>query len=192
MNGVCANSCHAQDSACAAVWAAANANASLANCEAACRQCAQCRFASFSLVEGVCVWQERCKLLQLPGEDFRTLKLKRQRDRRQERALASAATTPGMPGCIGALPCRDPPAWAYLSPGLRACRLGFPPHASAPSDRRHQRQVRHGAASSLGQPPPTTGRFVLAGRLDHPALHIGATRSMSRGRRRPTWAGGRP
>ena len=155
LNGVCANSCHAQDSACAAVWAAANANASLASCEAACRQCAQCRFASFSLVEGVCVWQERCKLLQLPGEDFRTLKLKRQRDRRQERALASAATTPGMPGCIGALPCRDPPAWAYLSPGLRACRLGFPPHASAPSDRRHQRQVRHGAASSLGQPRPT-------------------------------------
>ena len=119
MKGVCANSCHAQDSACATVWAAANANASLANCEAscfvdntrraaakaascvpsylrhrakwltgrargsfttygvhvparglpycvpvapqaACRQCAQCRFASFSLAEGVCVWQERC------------------------------------------------------------------------------------------------------------------------------------
>ena len=34
--GVCANSCHAQDSACATVWAAANANASLANCEASC------------------------------------------------------------------------------------------------------------------------------------------------------------
>ena len=114
LNGVCANSCHAQDSACAAVWASANANASLANCQvpalltlerfisstralehpsptfahtwhrakwlpgqgtrrpglpgvsltlapqAACRQCAQCRFASFSLAEGVCVWQERC------------------------------------------------------------------------------------------------------------------------------------
>ena len=101
MSGVCANSCHAQDSACATVWDAANANASLANCEAACRQCAQCRFASFSLAEGVCVWQERCKLLQLPGEDFRTLKLKRQRSRRQERALAPASTTPG-PGCTGA------------------------------------------------------------------------------------------
>ena len=36
MKGVCANSCHAQDSACATVWAAANANASLANCEASC------------------------------------------------------------------------------------------------------------------------------------------------------------
>ena len=118
LNGVCANSCHVQDSACAAVWAAANANASLANCEAACRQCAQCRFASFSLVEGVCVWQERCKLLQLPGEDFRTLKLKRQRDRRQERALASAATTPG---CQAALAhCRV----ETRQPGL-IYRLGF-------------------------------------------------------------------
>ena len=33
LNGVCANSCRAQDSACAAVWASANANASLANCQ---------------------------------------------------------------------------------------------------------------------------------------------------------------
>ena len=100
MNGVCANSCHAKDSACATAWAAANANASLASCEAACRQCAQCRFASFSLAEGVCVWQERCKLLQLPGEDFRTLKLKRQRSRRQEAQRSSS-------GDPQAAPCAD-------------------------------------------------------------------------------------
>jgi hypothetical protein len=84
--------------------------------------------------------QERCKLLQLPGEDFRTLKLKRQRDRRQERALAPAATTPGMPGCTGALPCRDQSpvassiAWASgLPPGLpasRQCALRQAPPAS--------------------------------------------------------------
>ena len=84
--------------------------------------------------------QERCKLLQLPGEDFRTLRLKRQRDRRQERALAPAATTPGMPGCTGALPCRDQSpvassiAWASgLPPGLpasRQCALRQAPPAS--------------------------------------------------------------
>ena len=43
MKGVCANSCHAQDSACATVWAAANANASLANCEASCFVDTPCR-----------------------------------------------------------------------------------------------------------------------------------------------------
>ena len=121
MNGVCANSCHAKDSACATAWAAANANASLASCEAACRQCAQCRFASFSLAEGVCVWQERCKLLQLPGEDFRTLKLKRQRSRRQE-AQRSSSGDPQAAQHGQSAPVAAAPLLCLLRVHLTACR----------------------------------------------------------------------
>ena len=271
MKGVCANSCHAQDSACATVWAAANANASLANCEAACfvdthraaakaascvpsylrhrakwltgrargsfstygvhvpagglpycvpwhrrqpavsapsvalrrsrlpRACACgksdsmltstsrsprtvstgyayqppacCTYrrlrAAFvhvpasgvAYVPRTVAPQERCKLLQLPGEDFRTLKLKRQRSRRQERALAPASTTPG-PDCTGA---------RYVDNS----RLGFGQpalqHAPPASDEAQGGLQPRPASARLGQPRPI-GRFVLAGRPHRPCL----------------------
>ena len=140
MNGVCANSCHAKDSACATAWAAANANASLASCEAACRQCAQCRFASFSLAEGVCVWQERCKLLQLPGEDFRTLKLKRQRSRRQE-AQRSSSGDPQAAQHGQSAPVAAAPLLCLLRVHLTAY-LGRPARATASGARASRLQSR--------------------------------------------------
>ena len=271
MKGVCANSCHAQDSACATVWAAANANASLANCEAACfvdthraaAKAASCvpsylrhrakwltgrARGSFSTYGAhvpagglpYCVpWhrrqpavsapsvalrrsrlpkacacgksdavltstsrsprtvstgyahqppacctyrrlraafvhvpasgvayvprtvapQERCKLLQLPGEDFRTLKLKRQRSRRQERALAPASTTP-WPDCTGA---------RYVDNS----RLGFGQsalrHAPPASDEAQGGLQPRPASARLGPPRPI-GRFVLAGPPHRPRL----------------------
>ena len=84
MRGVCSDGCHSPESACADAWpaGATAANASLDACVAACRRCERCRFASFSKAEGVCVWQDVCRLLQLHGEDFETVEVR------------SAASTP--------------------------------------------------------------------------------------------------
>ena len=64
------------------------------------------------------MWQERCKLLQLPGEDFRTLKLKRQRSRREERALATEPSCTGA-RCLHSLP-------SVMARELRHTRHGQP------------------------------------------------------------------